>query len=115
MFHVGQKVVCVGDFSELASEMWARELCIEFPEKGLVYCVRRVVQRPCGGDETGYAIMLDEILNMKNLLDRECEGGFIEMGSKRALPPDEIAFASVDFRPLITVEKFMTVSDRENA
>ena len=115
MFHVRQKVVCIGDYTDNASMWWAQELCIEFPERGGVYTVRRIVQRQNGVDETAYGIMLEEILNVKALLDKMGEGGEFELGDRRLQAPDEMAFNSLDFRPLITVENFVGMAQREDA
>lgn len=108
MFHVGQRVVCVGDFSHLAGEVWADTHCIAFPVQGQVYTVRKLVQRVVDGGESAYAIMLDEVINMPCLLDKKCEGGWFEIDDPRLTKPDEIAFDARDFRPLIVVEDFMS-------
>lgn len=107
MFTVGQKVVCVADYSEFEATEWAQALGTDFPRTGEVYTVRRVVHRVQAG-ESGYGIMLAEVLNMEHALDKKGVGGM-------ETPPDdtfvdEIAFNSVDFRPLITVEDFVDTS-----
>lgn len=111
MFSVGQKVVCIFDFSEFAAQPWADQLCIEMPVKGAIYTVRRVVQRIQCGDGV-YGIMVAEILNMPNALDKGGEGGNIRYDSGRLMAePDEIAFDSAAFRPIVTAENEAEVAE----
>lgn len=115
MFHVGQKVACVSDFGDIACKPWAVDLGIEFPVKDEVYTVRRVVQRPCGDGDTAYGILLEEVLNLPNRMDRLGEGGVIEAGGPRDCGVDEVAFDVRDFRPLITVGQFVAAVGLEDA
>lgn len=101
MFSVGQKVVFIADYSDVAKTWWANDLCLEFPTTGQIYTVRRVVQRIQNGDGC-YGIMLAEVLNMENALDQNGVGGRMEMTANTMI--DEVAFDSADFRPLIEAE-----------
>lgn len=63
-----------------------------------------MVQRIQCGDGV-YGIMVAEILNMPNALDTGGEGGNIRYDSGRLMAePDEIAFESSAFRPIVTAE-----------
>lgn len=104
MFHVGQKVVFIADYSHHATSAWADMLSIEMPVTGRVYTVRRIVQRIQCGDGV-YGIMLAEVLNMANALDTGGVGGMDVPLDRMAAEPDEVAFDSADFRPLVSAEQ----------
>lgn len=110
-FYIGQKIICVGDYSKAAEEFWARELCIEFPTAGQVYTVRGITRRPYGDDEL-CGVLLEEVLNMPTTLDASGVGGYLAEDDPNNLGPGEIAFLEDDFRPLLKVADFVDVKQR---
>lgn len=111
MFKIGQKVVCIADYSSSYQEKWAILFGTEFPQQGQVYTVRGVNVRPYQ-DDVATGILLHEILNMKNPLHRW--GGDVDEDDP-SIMHDEIAWLSSDFRPLITVEQFTEVRETVDA
>jgi hypothetical protein len=98
-FVVGQKVVCVGDYSVCEAEEWAVVFGIEFPKLGMVYTVRNLVVRPYSEDDDAVGLLLDEVLNLPNPCHRDEDGG---MKPTSECFDAEMAWFHEDFRPLAT-------------
>lgn len=62
-FHVGQRVVCIGDFTVLSNEEWAVLLEVRFPAVGTVYTIREMRPGINGDEEESVGLILDEIEN----------------------------------------------------
>ncbi len=98
-FVVGQKVVCIVDYSVADTEEWAVLFGIEFPLFGVVYTVREITIRPFGEHDEVVGILLSEILNLPNPCHRNVIGG--EQPSDECFDA-EIAWHQDDFRPLVS-------------
>jgi hypothetical protein len=113
-FHIGQKVVCIVDYSSMLQEEWAQLFDADVPLKGGVYTVRSVTLRPYGDDEC-YGILLEEVINLQTNLDGSGKGGYVAEDDPNIIGVGEMAFLEDDFRPLITVSDFVEVRQRVNA
>lgn len=106
MFHVGQKVVCIAEFRK--EDAWVYDaLGVTLPVKGEVYTVREVRQE-LADDDVSYGLLLVEIVNPTVPRHRSTVAGHFAADDKGWLPDGESLFACIGFRPLITVEDFVT-------
>lgn len=104
MFHVGQKVVCIGEFRN--EDAWVYdEMGVTLPVRGEVYTVREVRQE-LSDDDVACGLLLVEIVNPILPRHRSSKAGAFPVDDKGCLPDGETLFGAPGFRPLITVEDF---------
>lgn len=95
-FQIGQKVVCVGDYTETSKQEWAVILDVQFPKLGSVYTIREMRPGVNGAEDESVGLVLDELENSEH--PTSILGG-VDIDERRTVK-QEPAFDWRDFRPL---------------
>lgn len=95
-FQIGQKVVCVGDFTTMSQEPWAVLLDIKFPASGAVYTIREMRPGISSVEEESVGLLLEEI---ENPTTASTTKGGVDVDANK-VKIQEISFDCSEFEPL---------------